>query len=200
MKKRIILATVALSTLVALGMAGCNKKEETEKKTTSDITIQQLYEKGYSFNTGTRNEDDGVWKAYFTKDNDWQHPYLVEIPLSNDEYDEMSEKIAAGEEEKAVCSQKDISITDKSDEVPDEDQFKEYVGKPLSKLVDDEYFVFGNQEDEDGNLVIECSKPGEYSLAVIVNEKISFDDFNNDLVDYNQLTVKEVKFAGFAEM
>lgn len=194
MKKFLNLFILTLSVLVVFGMVGCSKKEET-----TEMTIDKLYAEGYCVNMSSLSGDVGTWKAYYVKDGDWSSPYLVEIPMSQDQFNKLFEAETDEDQQKMICSMKDIKITDMKAQVPPKDKIDQYVGKTLSEVEEAGYFVSGSTEGEDGNVLVDCTKEDEYVIKVTFNESITWDEFESGNVDYSTLTVKEATFAGFGE-
>lgn len=194
MKKWFVMITMALSFLMVLGMAGCDKKEED-----TGMTIDKLYAEGYSLNMSSLDGDVGTWKAYYIKDGDWSQSYLVEIPMSQDEFNELFNAETDEEQQKMICSMQDIKITNMKDQLPAEDEINKYVGKTLSEMEEEGYYVSGSTDGEDGNVLVDCTKEDEYVINVAFNEDMTWEQFNEDNVDYSKLTVKEARFAGFGE-
>lgn len=206
MKKLVTVAALAVSTLMVFSMAGCSVNIETKNTPTEstetvapkDMTIDGLYDEGYRIQTSSLSDEDGTWKAYYVKDDNWSNPYLVEAPMTQEEVNEIYEAPFEEDAKELLSSKEDLTITNVSDQVPDKKEFDKYVGKKLSDLQAEGYEVSGYTDRDNDNVVVEFSKPGEYGIAVKLNEKMSFDDFGADNVDYSKLTVKDAEFAGFS--
>lgn len=192
MKNMWKLATLLTALFIILGIVGCSKQEED-----SAMTVDALYEQGYTLDCSSY-ADQGPWKGYFVKDQNWEQPYLVEIPMTQEEVDEIYASASDEDTQKMICSKSDIKVTDMSDQVPAKDAFDKYIGKSLLDLEDDGYFVTGSVELEDGNVEVECSKTVEYRITLTFNEAVTFEQFDSGSVNHSDLTIKEIKFKGFS--
>lgn len=192
MKKLLTMMTLALSFLLVFGLAGCGKKELQE-----EITINDLYQQGFYPTISSFSGEDTLWKAYYTKDGDWTKTYYVEIPMTEDQNNELYEIVSDEAYQELICAKENITITDASDKVPAADVYEKYVGKSLADLQADGYDYCGATEGQDGYVIGQFSKPGEYVFDFELNEPTTFDEFCADDVDFSALTVKTITFAGF---
>lgn len=193
MKKMRTVMTLVLALLLVLSVVGCGKKEEAP-----EITIDQLYEQGYELNASGLAGDEGTWQAYYVKDGDWQTPYLVEIPMTQDEVSEIFEAETDEDAKAIICGKENITITDKSGDVPAEDTLNEYVGKSLADLEEDGFYEYSASEDEEGNVVVDYAKNGNIVIRLSLSEAMTFDEYYSEDVDHSQLIVETVTFAGFS--
>ena len=179
MKKIIVLLVVLLC------FSGCTKNGSKD----TAATVLDEYEDLYCYGDGEymfANLDDGSeWgKVLIARLTSKQREEYNSLDIFDEAYQEKVLDIV-----KASTSYK---VIDLNECVPDQSEFDKYVGQKVQAMIDDGYE--NNSKQVTDNLVSVFLDGLEYSLMVDVEEYVSFDDLNDEMIP--DMTIKAVTYLG----
>lgn len=189
---------VLLSLLLSICLVACSSNTTTASKEPNEIA--SLLEQGYE--TVQTTLFDSSWIALFMKDYDYHDAYKAVVKMDEATYDKIIQCDTFEEEGlkqfyEIIEYLPDCTVTSMNDELPQDGELDQYIGKTVKDMEDDGYERSGYYLDEEGCIFyVEGYK---YSLTIQTEEIIKPEEMSyySDH-DLGQLTIKSIEFNGFS--